>query len=114
MEEKPPTKHESSAEAEHAPEELEARLRQLAEDSWAAYFRDRTEENLQRANLLWAMSYLPKRRRKLAQYERQLAGIKARTNPPHPDRFWRKAWLFLIPNLAASEENDQEVARLLR
>jgi hypothetical protein len=78
MEENPPTKNESSAEAEHAPEELEARLRQLAEDSWAAYFRDRTEENWQRANLLWAIGYLPKRRRKLALYERQLAGEVAR------------------------------------
>lgn len=114
MDEQPPTKPKSSAEAEHTPEELEARLRQLAENSRAAYFRDRTEEKLQRANLLWAIGYLPKRRRKLALYERQLAGKEAGTNPPHPDKFGRKAWLFLIPDLAASEENDSEVARLLR
>ena len=113
MEEKPPTKNESSAQAEHAPDELDARLRQLAEDSWAAYFRDRTEEALDRAYLLSAISCSPDRRRKLAQYERRLAGEEARTNPQHPDKYWRKAWLFLIPDLVASEENDLEVARLL-
>ena len=113
MEENPPTKNESSAEAEHAPEELEARLRQLAEDSWATFLRDRTEENLQRAQLLSAISYSPERRSKLAQHERQLAGKAALTNPQHPRKFWRTVWVRLIPDLVAAEENDSEVARLL-
>ena len=66
----PPTKKKPGPEEEQAPDELDARLRKLAEDSWAAYFRDRTEEGLQRANLLSAIGYSPDRRKKLAQHER--------------------------------------------
>jgi hypothetical protein len=32
-----------AASQEEAPDELDARLRELAQDAWAAYFRDRTE-----------------------------------------------------------------------
>jgi hypothetical protein len=70
------------------------------------YFRDRTEEQLQRAHLLSAISSSPDQRKKLAQYERQLAGKEARTNSPHPDKFWRKAWLQLVRPLAANCKGD--------
>jgi hypothetical protein len=113
MEKKPPTESKPSAEEEEAPNKLDARLCQLTEDSWAAFFRDRTEENLQRAQLLSAISHSPERRSKLAQHERQLAGKVALTNPPHPRKFWRTVWVRLIPDLVAAEENDSEVARLL-
>jgi hypothetical protein len=110
---KPPTKAKPSAEEEQAPDELDARLRQLAEDSWAAFFRDRTEENLQRAQVLAALCS-PDLRSKLAQHERQLAGQAARTNPPHPRKFWRKAWVRLVQPLVANCEGDsEEVARIL-
>ncbi|MGB3051144.1 MAG: hypothetical protein WBB42_09105 [Polyangiales bacterium] len=64
---KPPTKHESSAEAEHAPEELRARLRQLAADYRAAFHRKPTEENLQTGDLLRAIGESEELRRKLHQ-----------------------------------------------
>ena len=65
MEENPPTKHESSAEAEHAPEELRARLRQLAADYRAAFHRNPTKENLQTGDLLRAIGESEELRRKL-------------------------------------------------
>jgi hypothetical protein len=119
---KPPTKAKPSAEAEEAPEELDAeaqhrsaRLLQLAADYLGAFRRDPTEENLQTAQLLLAISSMPDRRRELAQYERQLAGRAApRTNPQHPDKFWRKVWVRLIPPLVADCGGDPDtVAREL-
>ena len=65
MDEDPPTKNESSAEAEHAPEELRARLRQLAADYRAAFHRKPSEEKLQLAQLLRAIGESPDLRRKL-------------------------------------------------
>ena len=51
----------------------------------------------------------------LALYERRLAGREApQTNPQHPDKFWRKAWVRLIPPLVADCEGDPDtVAREL-
>jgi hypothetical protein len=108
-----PTEPEPSAEAEEAPDELRARLLELAQDSFAAFYREPTEENLQLAQLLLAISSMPERRRELAQYERQLAGRAARTEPKHPDKFWRKVWVRLIPDLVAAGDDDSAVARLL-
>ncbi len=109
---KPPAKTKRSAEAEEAPDELDARLRELAQDAWTAYFRDRTEESLQRANLLSAIGYSPERRKKLAQHERRLAGEEAGTNPRHPDLFWRKVWLKLVWPLVTNANGDHRaVAR---
>jgi len=112
---KPPTKAKPSAEAEEAPDELRARLLELAQDSFAAFYREPTEENLQLAQLLLAISSMPERRRELAQYERRLAGEAApQTNPKHPDKFWRKVWVRLIPPLvAACKGNPDTVAREL-
>jgi hypothetical protein len=110
---KPPAEAKPSAEGNDAPDELDARLRQLAQDSFAAFYREPTEENLQRAQLLLAISSMPDRRSELAQYERRLAGEAApQTNPKHPDKFWRKAWVRLIPPLVADCDGDPEaVAR---
>jgi hypothetical protein len=112
---KPPTKAKPSAEAEEAPDELRARLLELAQDSFAAFYREPTEENLQLAQLLLAISSMPERRRELAQYERWLAGEAApQTNPKHPDKFWRKVWVRLIPPLVADCGGDPDtVAREL-
>ena len=112
---KPPTKAKGSAEAEEAPDELRARLLELAQDSFAAFYREPTEENLQLAQLLLAISSMPERRRELAQYERRLAGEAApQTNPKHPDKFWRKVWVRLIPPLVADCGGDPDtVAREL-
>ena len=112
---KPPTKTKLSAEAEEAPDELRARLLELAQDSFAAFYREPTEENLQLAQLLLAISSMPERRRELAQYERRLAGEAApQTNPKHPDKFWRKVWVRLIPPLVADCGGDPDtVAREL-
>jgi len=112
---KPPTKAKPSAEAEEAPDELRARLLELAQDSFAAFYREPTEENLQLAQLLLAISSMPERRRELAQYERRLAGEAApQTNPKHPDKFWRKVWVRLIPPLVADCGGDPDtVAREL-
>jgi hypothetical protein len=112
---KPPTKTKPSAEAEEAPDELRARLLELAQDSFAAFYREPTEENLQLAQLLLAISSMPERRRELAQYERRLAGEAApQTNPKHPDKFWRKVWVRLIPPLVADCGGDPDtVAREL-
>jgi hypothetical protein len=112
---KPPTKAKRTAEAEDGPDELDARLRQLAQDSFAAFYREPTEENLQRAQLLLAISSMPDRRRELALYERRLAGREApQTNPKHPDKFWRKVWVRLIPPLVADCDGDPDtVAREL-
>lgn len=79
-----------SAEAEETPDELRARLLQLAADYLSAFWREPNEESLEMWQLLLAMSSLPDRRRKLAQYQRQLASKAARTDPKHPDKFWRK------------------------
>jgi hypothetical protein len=68
----PPTKEKPSAEAEDAPDELRARVPQLAKDYVAAFYQNPTEENLEMWHLLSAISCSPDRRRKLAQYERQL------------------------------------------
>jgi hypothetical protein len=107
-----PAKAKPSAEADETPDELDARLRELAQDCWAAFFRDQTEENLQRANLLSAIGYSPDRRKKLAQYERRFAGEEARTDPPHPDLFWRKVWCKLVPVVVAHRHGEPEaVAR---
>ena len=112
---KPPTKPEPSAEEEETPDELRARLLELAQDSFAAFYREPTEENLQLAQLLLAISSMPERRRELAQYERRLAGEAApQTNPKHPDKFWRKVWVRLIPPLVADCGGDPDtVAREL-
>ena len=112
---KPPTKAKPSAEAEEAPDELRARLLELAQDSFAAFYREPTEENLQLAQLLLAISSMPERRRELAQYERRLAGEAApQTNPKHPDKFWRKVWVRLIPPLVEDCGGDPDtVAREL-
>ena len=126
---KPPTKAKPSAEAEETPDELRARLLELAgidssdkllarlfelaADYRAEFRRNPTAENLELAQLLFAISSMPDRRRELAQYERQLAGRAApRTNPQHPDKFWRKVWVRLIPPLVADCDGDPEaVAR---
>ena len=107
-----PAANGQTASQEEAPDELDARLRELAQDAWAAYFRDRTEANLRRAQLLCAASYSPERRRKLAQYERRLAGEEAGTDPQHPDLFWRKVWLKLVRPLVTNANGDHRaVAR---
>jgi hypothetical protein len=108
-----PAKTKRSAERVETPDELDDRLRKLAGDSWAAYLRDQTKENLQRANLLSAIGYSPDLRKKLAQYERRLAGKAARTDPQHPDKFWRKVWCkLLVPVLVAHHHGEPEaVAR---
>jgi len=103
---KPPARKKRSARVEEAPDELDARLVQLAQDAWAAYFRDRTEENLRRAQLLFAIGFFPERRRELAQHERELAGKEARTNPKHPDKFWRKVWVTLVRQLADQHKGE--------
>jgi len=110
---KPPAKAKGSAEGNDAPDELRARGLQLAADYLSAFYRERTEENLEAWHLLSAIFGSPELRRALAQQERRLAGQTARTNPPHPRKFWRKAWVRLIPDLVAAEENDSEVVRLL-
>ena len=128
---KPPTKAKLSAEAEEAPDELRARLLdlagidssdklgarlfELAADYRAEFRRNPTAENLELAQLLFAISSMPDRRTELAQYERQLAGRAApRTNPQHPDKFWRKVWVRLIPPLVADcGGNPDTVAREL-
>ena len=61
---KPPTKAKPSAEAEEAPDELRARLLELAQDSFAAFYREPTEENLQLAQLLLAKNF----RRQVAEW----------------------------------------------
>jgi len=43
----PPTKEKPSAEAEDAPDELRARVPQLAKDYVAALYQNPTEENLE-------------------------------------------------------------------
>jgi len=111
---KPPTKTKPSAEAEEAPDELDARLRQLAQDYFAAFYRNPTEEHLQLAQLLLAISSMPERRRELAQYERRLAGEAApQTNPKHPDKFWRKVWVRLAAPLVGCEGDPDTLAREL-
>jgi hypothetical protein len=111
---KPPTKTKPSAQAEETPDELRARGLQLAADYLSAFYRERTEENLDMWQLLSAIYSSPDRRRKLAQQEGQLAGQAARTNPPHPRKFWRKAWGRLVRPLVANCEGDsEEVARVL-
>ncbi len=67
---------------------------------------------MQRANLLSAIGYSPDLRKKLAQHERQLAGKAARTDPQHPDLFWRKVWCKLVPVVVAHRHGEPEaVAR---
>ena len=111
---KPPTKAKPSAEAEEVPDELDARLRQLAQDYFAAFYRNPTEEHLQLAQLLLAISSMPERRRELAQYERRLAGEAApQTNPKHPDKFWRKVWVRLAAPLVGCEGDPDTLAREL-
>ena len=110
---KPPTKAKPSGEPGETPDQLRAHLRQLAQDYFLAFRRNPTDEYLEMWHLLFAISSSPDRRRKLAQYERRLTGQAARTDPKHPDKFSRKAWLLLIPDLVAAEEDDSEVARLL-
>jgi len=62
-----------------------------------------------------AISSMPDRRMELALYERRLAGREApQTNPQHPDKFWRKVWVRLIPPLVADCGGDPDtVAREL-
>jgi hypothetical protein len=112
---KPPTKAKPSAEAEEAPDELRARLFELAADYLAAFHREPTEENLQLWHLLFAISSMPDRRRELARCERRLAGQAApQTNPQHPNQFWREAWVRLIsPLVADCGGNPDTVAREL-
>ena len=110
---KPPTKTKPSAQAEETPDELRARGLQLAADYLSAFYRERSEENLEMWQLLSAIYSSPDRRRKLAQQEGQLAGQAARTDPKHPDKFWRKVWVRLIPDLVAAGDDDSAVARLL-
>lgn len=72
----------------------------------------RTREASCIQNLLSAIGYSPDLRKKLAQYERQLAGKEARTDPQHPDLFWRKVWFKLVPVLVATHDGEPEaVAR---
>jgi hypothetical protein len=107
---KPPTKAKPSAEEEETLDELDARLRQLAQDSFAAFYSDPTEQNLQRAQLLAAISYSPDRRRELANIEGQLANRAAGTH----HTFWRDAWVRLVPGLVADCDGDSDtVAREL-
>jgi hypothetical protein len=128
---KPPTKAKPSAEAEEAPDELRARLLELAgidssdklgarlfelaADYLAAFHREPTEENLQLWHLLFAISSMPDRRRELARHERRLASQAApQTNPQHPNQFWREAWVRLIsPLVADCGGNPDTVAREL-
>jgi hypothetical protein len=110
---KPPAKTKPSAKQGETPDDRRARLLQLAADYLSAFRREPNEESLEMWQLLLAMSSSPDRRRKLAQYERQLASKAARTDPKHPDKFWRKAWVCLIPDLVAAGDDDSAVARLL-
>ncbi len=110
---KPPTKKKPSAQDTDAQDRAE-RIEQLASDYLLAFYRERTEENLETWHLLSAIFSSPERRRALAQQERQLAGQAARTNPPHPRKFWRKAWVRLVRPLVADCDGDpEEVARTL-
>jgi hypothetical protein len=63
--ENPSTKAKPSAEADETPDELRARLLQLAEDYVAAFHRNPTEENLQTAQLLRAIGESSDLRQKL-------------------------------------------------
>ena len=128
---KPPTKAKPSAEAEEAPDELRARLLELAgidssdqlrarlfelaADYRAEFRRNPTAENLELVQLLFAISSMPDRRTELARYERRLAGRAApQTNPQHPNQFWREAWVRLIsPLVADCGGNPDTVAREL-
>jgi len=110
---KAPTEAKPSAEEQETPDDRRARLLQLAADYLSAFRREPNEESLEMWQLLLAISSSPDRRRKLDQYERQLAGKAARTDPKHPDKFWRTVWVRLIPDLVAAGDDDSAVARLL-
>ena len=106
---KPPTKAKPSAEWEETPDELDARLRQLAQDYFAAFYRNPTEEHLQLAQLLAVISYSPDRRRELANIERQLARRTAGTSKT----FWRDVWVRLAAPLVGCEGDPDTLAREL-
>ena len=91
MEENPPTKDESSAEAEHAPEEPEARLRQLAEDYRAAFHRNPTEEGWRMAQLLYAIGEAPHLRHPLRLGRAVLRGL-GMTKDDAKDLLRRDQW----------------------
>jgi len=61
---KPPTKAKPSAEAEEAPDELDARLRQLAQDSFAAFYRERASQPSQVDNSRRRLHGQPVQKRK--------------------------------------------------
>jgi hypothetical protein len=106
---KPPTNAKPSAEAEHAPDELDARLLQLAEDYAAAFHRKPSEEKLQLAQLLRATGESPDLRRKLHEELTSLLN-DARGNFLHAWQRW--FWVEVIPAAVEGRDGDPEaVAR---
>lgn len=86
----------------------DARLRELAQDYFAAFSRNPTKENLCRAQLLAAISYSPDRTRALAGDERQLT---AKEQGAHKT-FWHWTWVRLVLSLVATHDGEPEaVAR---
>ena len=104
MEEKPPTKKKPSAEAEHAPEELRARLRQLADDYRAAFRRSPTEENLQTGDLLRAIDESEELRRKLHSARTSL--LHGKVGASHG--WYRWAWVQGIRTTLEVQHGDPE------
>ena len=106
--EKPPTEDESSAEAQEAPDELEARLRELAEDYAAAFRRNPTEEGWRMAQLLFGISEAPGLRHALHVKLLSLITKPEALKPVHK----RWTWVDLIPLAVRGRDGDPEaVAR---
>jgi hypothetical protein len=104
MEEKPPTKPEPSAEAEHAPDELRARLRQLAADYRAAFRRNPTEENLQTGDQLRAIGESEELRRKL--HSARTSWLHGKVGASHG--WYRWAWVQRIRTTLEVHHGDPE------
>lgn len=110
MEENPPTKEESSAEAEHTPEQLRTRLRQLAADYRAAFHRNPTEENLQTGDLLRAIGESEELRRKL--HSKRTSLLHEKVGASHAWHRW--VWVLGIrTTLEVHRGNPEAVAQEL-
>jgi len=104
MEEKPPTKSEFSAKADDVPDELEARLRQLAEDYTAAFHRNPTEEGWRTARLLYAIGESPRLRHALHVKPLSLIAKPEALKPA-----WKRwVWVNAIRASVAGHKGDPE------
>ena len=103
-----PAKTKRSAERVETPDELDARLHQLAEDYTAAFRKNPTEEGWRTAQLLFSISQAPHLRHALHVKLLSLITKPEALKPVHK----RWAWVDLIPVAVRGRDGDPEaVAR---